>query len=355
VSGRQRLATLLGAVVLLSTGTPAGSAVPNQPAAATPPGSTTLSSPKITLTSSTHRRLQVSVFLDRYSYRVHHPSTSLQVIVANGRRERHNWNFDVPKAAFIVDGVTGDVAIRPTRRGLLHLGRIALTATAVGNPRTRSCTGGVSETIQDEALHGTFFFSTGARPQSSWGTIGHKSKNTVFRGSSRLVTTFGDPANCLGGTPAPCSTGVQWSELIDHGAGRIDGGWVKTAGKRSSFIEVDDNVKLDHYGDVNRFDDAYRPAPRPDLSRVGDSATLKLRSGGRHGLSGSATVQSTRPSTTVNRCGGPAGGVSIRSWPASLTNGSHPLTVHMAVGPDIATVDASHGADIDVMRPNAAA
>jgi hypothetical protein len=328
-------------------------AMPQHPAVAQQPaGATYLLTSSIPMTSSSGRHLSVQIFVQRLTWKRRHPSTSLQVLVSRGH-DGQNWTFDLASSHFVLHRQTGSGHLVAESKALGHFGRISLRLTSTGSVSTSRCPNS-PDTDRDTAVKvaGTFSFDTDSGKAGSLGKLGSRTTTTTFTGRSHVDTEFGDPGTgCFDRARQSC--GSQLDANSPSADVTILAGWVKRHGARHGFIRGQRMTHLHAPAHSTRFDFASRPAPVPRLRRNAGKAVMTIRSGGRAGLTGSATLASTSQLRRQTRA---CRGVSLAetSWRASYTNGHRPLALASDLGGPITVSDAKHGGFIERDVPGAA-
>jgi hypothetical protein len=345
------LTVVLGLAVVSSPVTAA--AMPQQPAVARPPaGATYLLTSSIPMTSSSGRHLLVQIFVQRLTWKRRHPSTSLQVLVSRGH-DGQNWSFDLASSHFGFHQQSGSGHLVAESKALGHFGRIDLRLSSTGSVSTSSCPNS-PDTDRDTAVKvaGTFSFNTDSGKAGSLGTLGSRTTTTTFTGRSQVDTEFGDPGTgCFDRARQSCGSQLHGnSPSVDI---VVSAGWVRRHGARHGFIRGQRMTRLHSPAHSMRFDFAARPAPVPQLRRSAGQAVMTIRSGGRPGLTGSATLTSTsRLRSQTRPC--QSGSLDVASWRASYTNGHRPLALTSDLGGPITVSDAKHGGFIERDVPGAA-
>jgi hypothetical protein len=344
-------AVVLGLAVVGSP-VPAVAMPQQQPAARPPAGATYLLTSAIPMTSSSGRHLSVQVFVQRLTWKRHHPSTSVQVLVHKAH-EGQNWSFHLASSHFVFHRHTGRGHLVAESKALGHFGRINLRISSTGSVITSTCPNS-PDTDRDTAVKvaGTFSFDTDSGKAGTLGKLGSRTRTTTFAGRSQLDTEFGAPGTgCFDRARQLCGPQVHGnSPSVDV---VVSAGWVMRHGSRHGSIQGQRLTRLHSPAHSMRFDFVSRPAPVPQLRVTGDKAVMTIRSGGRPGLKGSATLASTSRFGSQTRSCQSGGSLAVTSWRASYTNGHRPLTLTCDLGGPITVKDAKHGGFIerDVPEP----
>lgn len=205
--------------VLPAQAAPHGAAA-GQPAA----GATYLATSRIAMTSSTVRRLQVSLFVDRFTWRQRHPTTNDEVVVSKPH-ESHIWVFDLASSHFTYDAKTGRGHLFAASRSLGQFGRLDLRIRSAGNPTSSSCPNSPDTDLATPVkLSGTLEFDTDSGKAGSLGAVGSRTRTTRFGGDSTIDTEFGDPsAGCFEQPQQSCASQVNWQSTGSNGTEFVTG------------------------------------------------------------------------------------------------------------------------------------
>lgn len=347
-------AVVLGLLVVSPPVTAVAAA--QQPIAARPAaGATYLLTSSIPMTSSSGRHLAIQVFVQRFTWRRRHPSTNLQVLVSRGH-DGQNWTFDLANSHFVFHRHSGRGHLVAKSKALGHFGRIDLRLVSTGSVSTSTCANG-PDSDRDTAVKvaGAFSFDTDSGRAGSLGRLGSRTRTTTFTGRSQVDTEFGAPGTgCFDRARQSC--GAQ----LDGNSPSVDvtvlAGWHTRHGVRHGFIQGQRLTPLHSPAHSIRYDFVSRSIPVPKLRRHGRSAVMTIRSGGRPGLKGSATLASTSQFPPSTRSCSAGGRLAVTSWRASYTNGHHPLTLASDLGGPITARSARHGGffERDVPAPTSA-
>jgi hypothetical protein len=299
-----------------------------------------LTSAQIRFTSTTGRTLVGELFVTRTQYGSDY-QTSLQVSIGDRAGEFHTWALDVSNSTFTFRASTGRGSVRTKAAQVDPFGTVSLTIKPRGKPLVHDCAAGNSWTRQTVTITGTFLFNT---QSTKWGSVGSRHHMTTFKGKSRVETDYGDiDANCFNNSVHPCAGGVSWQSPNGQNGGFSES-YMRLRNKWRSNILFFNDESLSKPVNAERFDDVAIVSKPPVLvSRPNGAKVVRVHAPGKGLITGSARLVSVAPAqtTTLDCSGG-----STRTWKASYTNGTKPLTVHLDIGGAVTVRNHAAGASI---------
>jgi hypothetical protein len=307
------------------------------------PSDTLLESSVIKVTSSTGLKLYLGVFVDRFT-ESRPSSTTLEVSLSSNDGESHLWQFEVTNKTFTYDRATSSGGIHTGPSQIAPLGHLSLTVTPRGASQSRTCTKGDSWVKQPVTITGVVVFRTRS---TAWGHIVSAQHMLTFKGRSLVETDYGNlEDSCFeGGSLPACDGAVNWeSPGGDHGL--FYGFSYLKSGKERGAIQFTTSHSLKAPAGASIDNDVYLTNNSPPTIVTQSNGTRVVTiDAGTHGLiTGSATLTSIGPPKTH---GGSCRGGLTTEWPASYTNGTNPLTVHLAIGGNVQNGNKAKGAYID--------
>ncbi|MBV9485647.1 MAG: hypothetical protein JO246_06270 [Frankiaceae bacterium] len=299
----------------------------------------------VKLTSSTGLPLHVNVFVDQFSDgTAGNTGTILEVGVYDRHGEDHLWSVDVGRRAFLWDSLSQAGTVHSGEQ-LGPLGKVRLSVTADGKPRTTTCPSGRHFVQTPVKVWGEVQVDS---QSAAWGVLGNGIDRLYFKGHPSLEQDYGQIGDACQG----------------FGSRRCDGSAEAVTGGAAGFLDaegfaagngtpVGTGVFFDHPAQmpdgVEGFaDDFATPFLDPlTVKRHGATKRVTLTGDDTGLITGSATWASKgKPHKEPGVC---RGGVAKR-WSAAYTNGDVPLTVTFGAGGTYSFPDSGHDAQL-MLRP----
>jgi hypothetical protein len=306
--------------------------------------SITLNAAAQTLLSTTHKKLQVAVFVNRIN-EGGSPFASADITVTrHGLPENHTWTFDVTNGSLTYSPSTGKGSLK-TGSQLEPFGQLTLRLTAVGKKSTASCKG--SATVSQRVkVRGVLSFDTRSTGKGRWGTVGGSTKVT-FSGSSYVGYQLGPFQDCNHAAPA-CVSDVSWTATKEGSSGNelsLSGSFTKVGGKTVKTIEAVRDTRLATPKHAIRVDSVQLSGAKMTFAKKKGIASVHIGASG--GVTGSASLVSPTAGSSYSEQCGHHHTQKVTSWVAPYRNGKTPLTVVEQVEGDFRVPNLSGSIDKD--------
>jgi hypothetical protein len=321
-------------VVLAIVGLLAGSVAVGAPAAASARVATTThvveidySSPTVSITTSTHKKLKFFVSGRQDPAGNSKPSeVDVNVETRNGV-ESHDWSFPLKAGALRVNAATARGKVVTGRAQLGSFGQLTLTFKPTGKAKTQHCGGGTIVVTRRLLVSGAVSFATHSAGAHSWGSFrfGSARKKQRFAGRGDIEVTSGGGSCPVAPANRPCQTILEWDAV--SGNVSLQGGWTLAHGREVGEVVGVRELVLPSPSGAGRFDEVAVPAPPPGLSVSGGKPTLVITTDGG-GASGSAVMASPTAAAPNSVPCARIHDETIQGWnDASFVNGDTPLTI----------------------------
>jgi hypothetical protein len=304
------------------------------------------SAPALTLVTTTHKKLQVSI--DAHQSSVAVPANSMTIslhLLAAG--EDHVWLFALKRNQFTANTATGKGELKTGTTQIAPFGEVSLTFTPTGKTSTQTC-GPTKIVTHRVSVKGTLQFNTHSVGPHRWGNLGRAHHKVRITGRGSLEVDLGGEACVVPRSHAPCSTSVLWE--LNGATTSIEGEWVSRHGMLHGHVAGVRFVKLAAPAGAAREDAMIVPAPPPSLTLLKEEPTLVATTNG-HGASGSVELASPTPESFESVVCSTSHDEVGASWnDASYVNGDSPLTLHEQIEGPLRAPDATTGAFIETSR-----
>jgi hypothetical protein len=201
-------------------------------------------------------------------------------------------------------------------------GEVSLQIMPIGKITSKSCQGTVVSKSIKVRLSGVFSFDSKSTGADAWGVIG-STKSFTFPATNTVTWSYSSAAseNCIA-TTTPCGATVIWA--AQHGAVAMDG---TEAGAGGARVIASRAVSLATPKGATRSDSNIASTQGLVVKTgLGGSASLVVTGEGS-GVTGSATLMSTAPSSPFPTPCGKGKTQDGEFWSGSYADGSTPLTV----------------------------
>lgn len=301
----------------------------------------TFSTPTLSMTTSTHKKLRVDIEGERSDQ-----DGMIVSLKLPSHREQHQWFFQLKPGSFTVNTATGKGSLKTGASQIAPFGRVSLTFKPIGKTTTTGCN--QMKTVTHRVhVTGTVRFNTHSAGSHSWGSLGSIHKKLTFVGHGKVAAQYGDLA--CAPNHVKCSTGVGWQ--VEHGAVIVSGEWTSSHGKRQVQLFGLREVSLATPAHSGREDTVFvTDQPPPALTISKGLPTLVATTSG-HGASGSAELTSpTADPMTSDPCSGGHDEVGAGWSDASFVNGDSAYKIHEQIEGPIHVADQTTGGFISVTR-----
>jgi hypothetical protein len=272
------------------------------------------------LKSSTHKALQVSVFVDQSLQSGHTFSNADVTISTKGSPESHEWSFQLTNKSLKFNPATGKGTLK-TGKQLKPFGSLKLTFKAVGKPHVTKCH--TFKTVNQGAKSsGGFVFNTRSSGKHKWGKVARH--GALAKGFITYET--GPFASCGNTFTPPCQSGISWSASKSQTTGVNETSFDGSIGKRSMLFATR-NTSLNKPKNAIRSDTVNVADNHMHFSVKGGKATVKV--GGSGHVTGGATIAAPHSGSAFPLpCGKNGKTENTTSWQAAYKNAKSPLSIH---------------------------
>jgi hypothetical protein len=360
------MAVVAAAVVIAGLGAPAvaSGATPTTPmAAAASPALPVLGAFSFTgavqsLTSSTHKGLQVEVAATNAPDPATelNPSSLTLTVSRKHAPERHNWVFELPRDADLsYDNATG-LGVLKTGSAIKPYGALDLALTAVGRETVTGC-GRTRADVQPVRVTGTMSFDTRSKGPNRWGSVGGTARRT-FTGHS-VITIFAGVDKLCGSFLPPCVTTMSWLAHKTTPGNTIGNDEVilqefaSTVGSRTTYTVSGERIRhLATPDKAVRTDTTTLSVPHSTFAFPASSAHVTVTPQAPS-LTGSTGLASTTQTESVGlACGHFPQLQTTTMWDATYRNAATPLALHEQIEGSYKLPNAVTSAEITRVVPN---
>jgi hypothetical protein len=272
------------------------------------------------LKSSSHKTLNVSVFVDQSVQSGHTFSNANVTVSTKGSPESHEWTFSLTNKSLTFNPATGKGTVK-TGKQLKPYGSLKLKFRTTGKAQVSKCH--TFKTINQRAKgNGAFAFNTRSSGKHKWGKVARH--GAVGKGF--LTYETGPFASCGNTFTPPCESGISWNASKSSSSGINETSFNGSISKRSTLF-VSRNTSLKKPKNADRFDTISLVDKHMSFKVKAGKATVKV--GGSGHVTGGATLTSPNPGSAFPLpCGKHGKTENTTSWQASYKNAKSPLSVH---------------------------